>query len=435
VLRVGLIGAGTVAGGVCQLLQRNQALITARAGRAIAITAVATRSPARAAPLLAATGARLAADPAALASAADVDVVLELAGGADAPLPWLLAALAQGKHVVTANKALLARHGTQLAAAAARHGRALAHEAAVAGGVPVIKALRESLAANRIEALAGILNGTSNFILTRMAAQGSTFAAALAEAQALGYAEADPALDVNGQDAAHKLALLAAHAFGLPLREGAVHTEGIAHLQPGDLAAAAQLGFAVRLVALARRVPQAGGGGEALELRVHPALVPLQHPLAGVHGVHNALLVHGDAAGPLLFSGAGAGAAPTASAVVADLVELARRGEAAPAPAFGAHAREEAPAGEVLPLDKVHGAHLLRLLPGRALCEAGAVRLLARAGVAVRRRAWVGGAGDGPELLLLTDVAAEGAVRAATAQLQAATGAQVRRLRVHAEPG
>ncbi|HCL85493.1 MAG TPA: homoserine dehydrogenase [Comamonadaceae bacterium] len=434
-LRVGLIGVGTVGTGVWQLLARNQALLAARAGRGIVMTAVATRSPARAAPLLAAMpGVRLLSDPLALAADPGVDVVLELAGGADAPLPWLLAAYAHGKHVVTANKALLARHGAQLAAAAARSGRVLAYEAAVAGAVPVIKTLREALAANRIDALAGILNGTSNFILTRMAAHGSSYAAALVEAQALGYAEADPTLDVNGQDAAHKLALLAANAFGAPLREGAVHAEGIAQLQPGDLAAAAHLGYAVRLLALARRVPSLQGG-QGLELRVHPALLPLSHPLTRVEGAGNGLLVHADAAGPLLLCGAGAGATPTASAVLADLVDLARGAGAAQAvPTFGVPA-EGAAALAPVSLDQACGRHLLRVLPGRALCEAGAVRLLARAGVAVRRRAWLcpDAPGQGPQLLLLTAAAPDGVARAAARQLQEATGAQVRHLRVHAE--
>ncbi|AVP56517.1 homoserine dehydrogenase [Pulveribacter suum] len=432
-LRVGLIGVGTVGTGVWQLLARNRALLSARGGRAIALVAVATRSPERAAPLLATVpGVRLLADPLALATDPGVDVVLELAGGADAPLPWLLAAFAHGKHVVTANKALLARHGAQLAAAAARSGRTLAYEAAVAGAVPVVKTLREALAANRIDALEGILNGTSNFILTRMATHGASYAAALAEAQALGYAEADPTLDVGGQDAAHKLALLAAHAFGAPLREGAVHTEGITQLQPGDLTAAAHLGYAVRLLALARRVATVQGG-QGLELRVHPALLPLAHPLAGVQGAHNGLLVQADAAGPLLLCGAGAGAQPTASAVLADLVDLARTGNGAtPLPAFGTLPAGQAPLAPV-PMAQVRGRHLLRLLPGRALCEAQAVRLLARAGLAVQRRAWLAAEapGQGPQLLLLTGPAPEGVAQAAAQQLQQATGAQVRGLRVH----
>ena len=227
-LRVGMIGAGTVGSGVWRVLRRNQDLINARAGRAIEIVAVAARNTARAAAALdGAPGVRLLTDPLQLAADPGVDVVLELAGGTGAARDWVQAALAHGKHVVTANKALLATHGEALAQAAARHGRVLAYEAAVAGSVPVIKALREGLAANRITALAGVLNGTSNYILTRMQAAGLGFAAALTEAQALGYAEADPAFDVDGTDAAHKLALLAANAFGMPVRLDAVHVEGI----------------------------------------------------------------------------------------------------------------------------------------------------------------------------------------------------------------
>ena len=317
-LRVGLIGMGTVGTGVWRVLRRNQALIAARAGRAVEIVAVATRTPARAAAAQAeAPGLRLLDDPLRLAADPGVDVLLELAGGS-AARDWVLAALAQGKHVVTANKALLAEHGEQLAQAAVRHGRVLAYEAAVAGAVPVIKALREGLAGNRIDALAGVLNGTSNYILTRMQAAGLDFATALAEAQALGYAEADPSLDVDGTDAAHKLTLLAANAFGLPPALDAVHVEGLRDLQPGDMAAAAQLGYVVKLLAIARR------GAQGMELRVHPALVPAQHALARLDGASNGLLVRADAAGEAFFSGAGAGGEPTASAVLADLVDLAR---------------------------------------------------------------------------------------------------------------
>ena len=428
-LRVGLIGTGTVGGGVWRLLRRNQTLIAARAGRGIEIVAVAARSPARAAALLGdASGVRLLADPLQLAADPGVDVLLELAGGTEAPRAWALAALAHGKHVVTANKALLAEHGEALAAAAARHGRVLAYEAAVAGGLPVVKALREGLAANRVEALAGILNGTSNYILTRMQADGLGFAAALTEAQALGYAEADPAFDVDGVDAAHKLALLAANAFGLPVQPGAVHVEGIRALQHGDVAAAAQWGYAVKLLALARRGPTEDG--PAVELRVHPALLPAGHPLAQVHGVSNGLLVHGDATGPLFFSGAGAGAQPTASAVVADLVDLARRPEGmACLPALGPRA---ATPPRVLPLARVRTRHFLRLLPGTALCEAQVLRALAREGLAVQRRAWgpAQAPGGAPTLALLTAPAPDGVAARAAERLQQHTGALVRRLRM-----
>lgn len=359
-LRVGMIGLGTVGTGVWQVLRRNQALIAARAGRRIEIVAVAVRKLPRAAALLGdAPGVLLTDDPLQVATHPGVDVVLELAGGTGPARGWVLAALAQGKHVVTANKALLAVHGHALFAAAAQHGVALAYEGAVAGSVPVIKALREGLAANRIDAVAGIINGTSNFILTRMRDAGVDFASALAEAQALGYAEADPAFDVDGVDAAHKLALLAANAFGTPVRFDAVHVEGIRALQALDVAAAAQLGYTVKLLGIARRQP----GG--VELRVHPTLLPAHQLLAQVDGAMNGVLVHGDAAGPALYCGAGAGGEQTASAVIADLVDVARL------PAHGGNAQQRVPALgfhaaacadlPVLPMAEVVTPHYLRL--------------------------------------------------------------------------
>ena len=359
-LRVGMIGLGTVGTGVWQVLQRNQALVAARAGRRIEVVAVAVRKLPRAAALLGdAPGVLLTDDPLQVATHPGVDVVLELAGGTGPARGWVLAALAQGKHVVTANKALLAVHGHTLFAAAAQHGVVLAYEGAVAGSVPVIKALREGLAANRIDAVAGIINGTSNFILTRMRDAGVDFASALAEAQALGYAEADPAFDVDGVDAAHKLALLAANAFGTPVRFDAVHVEGIRALQAVDVAAAAQLGYTVKLLGIARRQP----GG--VELRVHPTLLPAHQLLAQVDGAMNGVLVHGDAAGPALYCGAGAGGEQTASAVIADLVDVARlpaHGGNAPqrVPALGFHADACADL-PVLPMAEVVTPHYLRL--------------------------------------------------------------------------
>ncbi|ABM44256.1 homoserine dehydrogenase [Acidovorax sp. JS42] len=435
-LRVGMIGAGTVGSGVWRVLRRNRDLINARAGRAIEIVAVAARNTARAATALdGAPGVRLLADPLQLATDPGVDVVLELAGGTGAARDWVQAALVHGKHVVTANKALLATHGEALAQTAARHGRVLAYEAAVAGSVPVIKALREGLAANRITALAGVLNGTSNYILTRMQAAGLGFAAALTEAQALGYAEADPAFDVDGTDAAHKLALLAANAFGMPVRLDAVHVEGIRDLQRGDVAAAAHLGYAVKLLAVAEQ--QECEGRVAIQLRVHPALVPARHSLALLDGATNGLLVRGDAAGSAFFSGAGAGGEPTASAVLADLIDLARLPAVSSptptgpgVPTLGTHRRADAPA--VLPMASVKTPHLLRLLPGAALCETAVLRALARDGVTVRRRTWAAPVtpGGAPELLLLTAPTPDALAAEATARLQTHTGAQVRRLRV-----
>ena len=376
-LRVGMIGLGTVGTGVWQVLRRNQALIAARAGRRIEIVAVAVRKLPRAAGVLGdAPGVLLTDDPLQVATHPDVDVVLELAGGTGPALGWVLAALAQGKHVVTANKALLAVHGHTLFAAAAQHGVVLAYEGAVAGSEPVIKALREGLAANRIDAVAGIINGTSNFILTRMRDAGVDFASALAEAQALGYAEADPAFDVDGVDAAHKLALLAANAFGTPVRFDAVHVEGIRALQALDVAAAAHLGYTVKLLGIARRQP----GG--VELRVHPTLLPAHQLLAQVDGAMNGVLVHGDAAGPALYCGAGAGGEQTASAVIADLVDVARlpaHGGNAPqrVPALGFHAAACADL-PVLPMAEVVTPHYLRLQPRAGVSEAEVTQALAQ---------------------------------------------------------
>ena len=376
-LRVGMIGLGTVGTGVWQVLRRNQALIAARAGRRIEIVSVAVRKLPRAAGVLGdAPGVLLTDDPLQVATHPDVDVVLELAGGTGPALGWVLAALAQGKHVVTANKALLAVHGHTLFAAAAQHGVVLAYEGAVAGSVPVIKALREGLAANRIDAVAGIINGTSNFILTRMRDAGVDFASALAEAQALGYAEADPAFDVDGVDAAHKLALLAANAFGTPVRFDAVHVQGIRTLQALDVAAAAHLGYTVKLLGIARRQP----GG--VELRVHPTLLPAHQLLAQVDGAMNGVLVHGDAAGPALYCGAGAGGEQTASAVIADLVDVARlptdggnAQQRVPALGFHAAACADLP---VLPMAEVVTPHYLRLQPRAGVSEAEVTQALAQ---------------------------------------------------------
>jgi len=428
-LRVGMIGIGTVGTGTFRVLARNQALIAARAGRGIKLVVVCARSLARAMSVVGKDVA-LTNDPMQVATHPDVDVLVEAAAGGSAARDWVLAALAQGKHVVTANKALLAEHGEQLAQAAVRHGRVLAYEAAVAGAVPVIKALREGLAGNRIDALAGVLNGTSNYILTRMQAAGLDFATALAEAQALGYAEADPSLDVDGTDAAHKLTLLAANAFGLPPALDAVHVEGLRDLQPGDMAAAAQLGYVVKLLAIARR------GAQGMELRVHPALVPAQHALARLDGASNGLLVRADAAGEAFFSGAGAGGEPTASAVLADLVDLARHpgtdgrwGGPTAIPTLGL--RADAPAAP-LPMAQVRTRQLLRLLPGKTFNEAQVLRQLAHAGVKVERRAWgpAEAAGASPSLLLLTAPVPDGLAAQAAERLQAHTGARVRRLRV-----
>jgi len=356
-LRVGMIGIGTVGGGTWTVLQRNQALIAARAGRGIEIVAVAARNLARAAGVLqGAAGVELTDDPLRVATHPDVDVLVEVAGGTGPARDWVLAAIAHGKHVVTANKALLAVHGQEIFAAAQQHGVTVAYEGAVAVSLPIIKALREGLTANRIDWVAGIINGTSNFILTRMREDGVGFDAALAEAQALGYAEADPAFDVDGVDAAHKATLLAANAFGMPVRFGQAHIEGIRALQALDVACAKQLGFRIKLLGIARRQQ------DGVELRVHPALVPAQHLLAQVDGSMNGVLVKGDASGVTMYYGAGAGAEQTASAVIADLVDVGRLAPGAASqhrvPALAFHTQQDLP---VLPIADVRTAQYLRV--------------------------------------------------------------------------
>ena len=341
-LRIALAGLGTVGGGVVKLLDENAALIARRAGRPIEIVAVSARDRSRDRGVdLARFG--WADDAAALAQRDDVDVVVELIGGSDGPaLTLARTTLAKGKALVTANKAMLAHHGLELAQAAENAGAALKYEAAVAGGIPVIKGLREGAAANAITRVHGVLNGTCNYILTTMESAGVDFDAVLSEAQALGYAEADPSFDIDGVDAAHKLSILASLAFGNAIDFGSVAITGIRHVLAADIAEAAALGFRVRLVGLA----DAGEAG--LFQRVHPCLVPLDHPLAHVTGSLNAVVVEGNHVGRLLFQGRGAGEGPTASAVVADLIDIAR-GEFGPAfamPVTSLAHPQAAPAGE-----------------------------------------------------------------------------------------
>jgi len=329
-LRVGLAGLGTVGAGVVRLLADNAELVAARAGRPIRVVAVSARDRGRDRGVDL-SGIDWVDDATELAGRADVDAVAELVGGSDGPaLTLARRTLAAGKSLVTANKAMMAHHGLELAraaeGAAEGAGRGLMFEAAVAGGIPVLKGLREGAAANRVHHLFGILNGTCNYILSRMEADGRDFADVLSEAQGLGYAEADPSFDIDGVDAAHKLALLAALAFGTRPAFGAVEVTGIRHVVAADVAEAAALGYRVRLVGVA----EAGPAG--LLQRVHPHLVPLGHPLAHVTGPTNAVAADGDFVGRLFFQGAGAGAGPTASAVVADLIDLAR---GRPAPPFG----------------------------------------------------------------------------------------------------
>ena len=316
-VRVGLLGFGVVGGGTVAVLTRNANEIARRAGRGIEIVKILTRDPgkrrAQAVPegLITTDAATILDDP-------TIEVVVETMGGIEPARSYVLAAIAKGKHVVTANKALIATAGNEIFAAARARGVVVAFEAAVAGGIPIIKAIREGLAGNRIRGVAGIINGTCNYILTEMREHGTEFATALAQAQELGYAEADPHFDVDGIDAAHKLTILAAIAFGIPLAFAQVHIEGIRDLESADIAYAAELGYRVKHLGIARRV------SDGIELRVHPVLIPQKRLIANVDGVMNAILVSGDAVGSTLFYGPGAGAEPTGSAVVADIIDVVR---------------------------------------------------------------------------------------------------------------
>ncbi len=316
-IKVGLLGLGTVGAGVFNVLKRNQEEIMRRAGRGIEITAVSRRQLALARELVG-PSVKVVADPRDIIKDPEIDIVVELIGGYDLARTLVLEAIAAGKHVVTANKALLALHGTEIFAAAHAKGVIVAFEAAVAGGIPIIKSLREGLTANRIQWIAGIINGTTNFILSEMRDKGLSFEAVLSEAQRLGYAEADPTFDIEGIDAAHKLTLMSAIAFGVPVQFDRAHIEGITQLQGADIRYAEQLGYRIKLLGVTRRRPQ------GIELRVHPTLIPSKRLIANVEGAMNAVVVQGDAVGATLYYGKGAGAEPTASAVIADLVDVTR---------------------------------------------------------------------------------------------------------------
>ncbi|MEJ8848762.1 homoserine dehydrogenase [Variovorax rhizosphaerae] len=414
-LRVGMIGIGTVGAGTFRVLHRNQGEIVARAGRGIEIVIVAARNLVRAAEIVG-DGVELTDDPLRVAIHPGVDVVVEVAGGTGPARDWVLAAITNGKHVVTANKALLAVHGTEILEAACRQGVAVAYEGAVAVSIPIVKALREGLAANRIEWVAGIINGTSNFILSKMRDEALDFGTALAQAQALGYAEADPAFDVEGTDAAHKLSLLAANAFGMPIRFADAQVEGITSLSRLDVACAEHLGYRVKLLGIARR------HAHGVELRVQPALLPATHMLAQVNGSMNGVMVKGDAAGITMYYGAGAGSEQTASAVIADLVDVARLDGTRPAQrvphlGFQAHALRDLP---VIPQAEVCGTHCLRIPMADASQTEALAALLATHQVPVRRVVVADVLpGAGPQLLVLTDAVPQSILDRAVPALQA----------------
>ena len=366
-LRIGIAGLGTVGAGVVKLLAEHGRLLALRGGRPLKIVAVSARSKAKKRDIDL-TGLRWEKDPMALATAPDIDVVVELIGGSGGVARRLVQkALASGKHVVTANKALLAMHGAELAAAAEKKQSILAFEAAVAGGIPIIKALREGLVGNRVKRLYGILNGTCNYILTTMRETGRDFDVVLAEAQAAGYAEADPTFDVDGIDAAHKLAVLTGAAFGTRVDFAGVHVEGIRHVTSMDIQFAQELGYRIKLLGLARETRH------GIEQRVHPCMVALDTPIAHIEGVFNAVVVEGDFVGTTMFQGRGAGQGPTASAVVADLVDVARGRHM---PAFVVPADRLA-IKKASPIDRHVGAYYMRLMvqdrPGVIAAVSGAL--------------------------------------------------------------
>ena len=354
ILSVGICGLGTVGSGTLALLEQNAALITARAGCPIRVTHVATRTPK---PDLCGQVAHTGSDPLAITSDPEVDVVVETMGGYDVAFEVIQRALSNGKHVVTANKALIAERGNELFALASANEVTLAFESAVAGGIPIIKALREGLAANDIEWLAGIINGTGNFILSEMSAKQSEFSEVLQQAQELGYAEADPTFDVEGIDAAHKLTIMSAIAFGIPLQFEKTYTEGISGISPADISFAEELGYRIKHLGIARKTVR------GVEMRVHPTLVSNTRLLANVNGVGNAVMVQGNFVGSTLYSGPGAGAEATASAVVADLIDLARdrlAGVKAPVrPALGS--TQTGSSLEVLPIEQIEVGYYLKI--------------------------------------------------------------------------
>jgi homoserine dehydrogenase len=353
-VNIGICGLGTVGGGTFNVLRDNAELITARAAARLQVIHVGARHDTPACDL---AGIRVSRDIFEVARDPEVDILVELIGGTTVARELVEAAIIAGKHVVTANKALIAEFGNEIFALAEKHGVEVRYEAAIAGGIPIVKAMREGLAANRIEWLAGIINGTGNYILTEMRDRGREFADVLAEAQALGYAEADPAFDVEGTDAAHKLVILASLAFGMPLQFDAVYTEGITELTTQDVGYALELGYIIKHLGIAKQTD------EGVELRVHPTLIPDDLLLADVDGIKNAILVEGSAVGPTLYYGAGAGAQPTASAVVADLIDLARDvgvGVSARLPALGV-ALADLRSLPIIPIEKVKTPWYLRM--------------------------------------------------------------------------
>ncbi len=431
-INVGLLGLGTVGGGTLTVLRRNAEEITRRAGREIRVTMAAVRNVEKARQI-AGADLEITTDPLAVVNNPDIDIVVELIGGYSPAKELVLQAIANGKHVVTANKALMAVHGNEIFKAAQAKGVMVAFEAAVAGGIPIIKALREGLTANRIEWIAGIINGTTNFILTEMRDKGLAFNDVLAEAQRLGYAEADPTFDIEGIDAAHKLTIMAAIAFGIPMQFDKAYTEGISKLTKEDIAYAEELGYRIKLLGITKHTDK------GIELRVHPTLIPEKRLIANVEGVMNAVLVKGDAVGATMYYGRGAGAEPTASAVVADLVDVTRMHTADPEHrvphlAFQPDALSDAP---ILPIDEVRTSYYLRL---KAFDKPGVLadvtRILADLGISIDAMIQKEPA-EGEEtadVILLTHLTVEKSINQAIAKIEAlpSISGKVTRIRMEA---
>ncbi|QQD20994.1 homoserine dehydrogenase [Venatoribacter cucullus] len=425
-VKVGICGLGTVGGGTFNVLTRNAQDIARRAGRDIIIAQVATRHPN---PAVDTGNVAVTTDVNDVINNPDIDIVVELIGGYTIAKDVVLGAIANGKHVVTANKALIAVHGKEIFAAAEAKGVSVMYEAAVAGGIPIIKAIREGLAANRINWLAGIINGTGNFILTEMRDKGRDFADVLAEAQALGYAEADPTFDVEGIDAAHKLTILSSIAYGIPLQFERCYTEGISRITPEDVEFATELGYRIKHLGVSRRTDK------GIDLRVHPTMIPVARPIATVDGVLNAVMVNGDAVGNTLYVGAGAGAGPTASAVVADIIDLARLIDA-PAQASVNHlAFNDIQDEQVLPMDEVETRYYLRIpVEDRTGVLAGVATILSEKGInieAIIQKEPKAGESLA-QIILLTHTVVEKQMNAAIAAIEAlpSTVGNITRIRV-----
>ena len=416
-INVGLLGIGTVGGGTYTVLLRNAEEIARRAGRPIRITVVADRNVELAKKVTGGT-CRVTDDAFAVVADPEVDIVVELIGGYGVAKELVMKAIANGKHVVTANKALLATHGNEIFKAAQDKGVMVAFEAAVAGGIPIIKAVREGLTANRIEWIAGIINGTTNFILSEMRDKGLSFDVVLKEAQRLGYAEADPTFDIEGVDAAHKITLLASLAFGIPVQFDKAHIEGISKLDAMDIKYAEQLGYRIKLLGIAKRTD------EGVELRVHPTLIPSKRLIANVEGAMNAVLVQGDAVGATLYYGKGAGAEPTASAVIADLVDVTRMHTADPLNrvphlAFQPNAMADL---KMLPIDEVQTSYYLRLrVQDKPGVLADITRILADEQISIDAviQKEPGEGEDQADLIMLSHLTREKRINAAIAKIEA----------------